>query len=139
MIEIRANVEDRYDEVLSDGGLALVGQLHEQLDGRRRQLLEARERRQTELDAGGTLDFVRAPEDFTVAPVPDALRDRRVESPGPSTRNMDINALSARGPGFTAAFDDANSPYWANMVGVQGSLADAARASLQHDEGGKRC
>ncbi len=92
MIEIRANVEDRYDEVLSDGGLALVGQLHEQLDARRRELLKARQARQAELDAGGTLDFVRAPEDFTVAPVSAALQDRRVEITGPTTRKMVINA-----------------------------------------------
>ena len=39
--------------------------------------------RQAELDAGETLDFVTAPEDFTVAPVPDALQDRRVEITGP--------------------------------------------------------
>ena len=46
MIEIRANVEQRYDEVLTDDGLALVGQLHEQLDGRRKELLAARGARQ---------------------------------------------------------------------------------------------
>ena len=40
MIEIRANVEERYDEVLTDGALELVGKLHEELDGRRRQLLD---------------------------------------------------------------------------------------------------
>ena len=138
MIEIRASVEDRYDEVLTDEGLALVGQLHEELDGRRRKLLRARDERQASLDAGGTLEFVRAPEDFTVAPVPAALADRRVEITGPTSRKMVINALNSGARGFMADFEDSNSPYWSNMVGGQVNLADAARGSMEHEEKGKR-
>ena len=138
MIEIRANVEQRYDEVLTDEGLALVGRLHEQLDGRRRDLLGARGARQAELDAGGTLELRSAPEDFTVAPVPDALQDRRVEITGPTTRKMVINALNSGARGFMADFEDSNSPSWANMVGGQVNLADAARGSMEHEEGGKQ-
>jgi malate synthase len=138
MIEIRANVEQRYDEVLTDDALALVGQLHEQLDGRRRELLRAREQRQAELDAGGTLEFVPAPEDFTVAPIPAALQDRRVEITGPTSRKMVINALNSGARGFMADFEDSNSPNWANMVGGQVNLADAARGSMEHQEEGKQ-
>jgi malate synthase len=137
MIEIRASVEQRYDEVLTDGALALVGQLHEQLEGRRRELLRARDRRQAELDAGGTLDFVTAPQEFTVAPIPDPLQDRRVEITGPTSRKMVINALNSGARGFMADFEDSNSPYWANMVGGQVNLADAARGVMEHEEDGK--
>jgi malate synthase len=137
MIEIRANAEQRYDEVLTDDALALVGQLHEQLDGRRRELLAARTARQAELDAGGTLELRGAPEDFKVGPVPDALQDRRVEITGPTTRKMVINALNSGARGFMADFEDSNSPTWANMVGGQVNLADAARGSMEHSEGGK--
>ena len=31
-MQVRATLEDRYDEVLTDGALALVGRLHEELD-----------------------------------------------------------------------------------------------------------
>src|SRR5215218_3417774 len=137
MIEIRANVEERYDEVLTDGALALVGQLHEQLDGRRRELLRVRAQRQAELDAGGALEFVTTPEDFKVAPAPEALADRRVEITGPTSRKMVINALNSGARGFMADFEDSNSPYWANMVGGQVNLADAVRGSMEHSEGGK--
>jgi malate synthase len=137
MIEIRANAEQRYDEVLTDDGLALVGRLHEQLDGRRRTLLDARQARQVEFDAGGALGFVPAPEDFTVAPIPPALGDRRVEITGPTSRKMVINALNSGARGFMADFEDSNSPTWANMVGGQVNLADAARGSMEHSEGGK--
>ena len=137
MIEIRANVEQRYDEVLTDDALALVGRLHEQLDGRRRELLHAREARQAEFDQGATPELVSAPEDFTVAPVPAALQDRRVEITGPTSRKMVINALNSGARGFMADFEDSNSPTWANMVGGQVNLADAARGSMEHSEGGK--
>jgi len=137
MIEIRANVEQRFDEVLTDDGLALVGRLHEQLDGRRRELLAARAERQASLDEGDTLELVGAPEDFTVAPIPAALADRRVEITGPTTRKMVINALNSGARGFMADFEDSNSPSWANMVGGQVNLADAARGSMEHSEGGK--
>jgi malate synthase len=138
MIEIRANVEQRHDEVLGDDALGLVGRLHEQLDGRRRELLRARAERQASLDEGGTLEFVPAPEDFTVAPIPDALQDRRVEITGPTSRKMVINALNSGARGFMADFEDSNSPYWANMVGGQVNLADAVRGSMEHEENGKQ-
>ena len=103
-----------------------------------RKLLRAREERQAALDAGETLEFVRAPEDFTVAPVPAALADRRVEITGPTSRKMVINALNSGARGFMADFEDSNSPYWANMVGGQVNLADAARGSMEHEEKGKQ-
>jgi len=137
MVEIEAAVEDRYEEVLTDDALELVGRLHEELDGTRRELLRAREERQAELDAGGTLEFVSAPEDFKVAPAPQALADRRVEITGPTSRKMVINALNSGARGFMADFEDSNSPRWDNMVGGQVNLADAIRGTIEHDEKGK--
>jgi malate synthase len=137
-LRIEAPPGDRYDEVLTDGALGLVGRLHEELGARRAQLLRAREERQAELDAGGTLSFVSAAEDFTVAPVPDALQDRRVEITGPTSRKMVINALNSGASGFMADFEDSNSPLWSNMIGGQVNLADAARGSMEHEEKGKQ-
>jgi malate synthase len=122
-IDVRAVPVERHEEVLTTEALALVGHLHEELDDTRRALLDERQERQAELDAGGTLDFVSAPEDFTVAPVPDALQDRRVEITGPTSRKMVINALNSGARGFMADFEDANSPTWRNMVGGQVSAA----------------
>ena len=76
-----------------------------------------------------TLEFVTAPEDFTVAPVPDALQDRRVEITGPTSRKMVINALNSGARGFMADFEDSNSPLWSNMVEGQLNLADAIRGT----------
>ncbi len=131
------NIHAPRQEVLTDEALALVGRLHEELDGRRRKLLDARQELQRRLDAGETLDFVTAPEDFQVAPVPGALQDRRVEITGPTSRKMVINALNSGARGFMADFEDSNSPTWSNMVEGQLNLTDAINDSIEHDENGK--
>ena len=131
------NIQAPHQEATTDEALALVGRLHEELDGRRRELLHAREELQRRLDAGGTLDFVTAPEEFQVAPVPDALLDRRVEITGPTSRKMVINALNSGARGFMADFEDSNSPTWRNVVEGQLNLTDAINGSIEHDENGK--
>src|SRR5919204_6886516 len=131
------NIEAPQREALTDAALALVGRLHEELDGRRRDLLDARQELQERLDAGETLDFVTASEDFQVAAVPDALQNRRVEITGPTSRKMVINALNSGASGFMADFEDSNSPYWSNMVEGQVNLTDAINGSIEHDEKGK--
>jgi malate synthase len=131
------NITAPQQEALTDEALALVGRLHEELDGRRRELLDARQEVQARLDAGETLDFVSAPEDFTVAPIPDALQDRRVEITGPTSRKMVINALNSGARGFMADFEDSNSPYWHNMIEGQLNLTDAIEGTIEHDEKGK--
>jgi malate synthase len=131
------NIQAPQQETLTDEALALVGRLHEELDGRRRHLLDARQELQARLDAGEELEFVTAPEDFTVAPVPDALQDRRVEITGPTSRKMVINALNSGARGFMADFEDSNSPTWRNMVEGQLNLTDAINGTIEHDEKGK--
>jgi malate synthase len=131
------NVEAPSQEALTTEALALVGRLHEELDGRRRELLDARQELQARLDAGESLEFVWAPQEFTVAPVPDALQDRRVEITGPTSRKMVINALNSGARGFMADFEDSNSPYWSNMVEGQVNLTDAIAGGIEHEEKGK--
>jgi malate synthase len=131
------NIQAPKQEALTDEALALVGRLHEELDGRRRELLDKRRELQARLDAGESLDFVEAPEDFRVAPVPDALQDRRVEITGPTSRKMIINALNSGARAFMADFEDANSPYWSNMVEGQANLSEAIAGTIEHSENGK--
>jgi malate synthase len=123
-------------EVLVPEALGLVALLHRELERTRRALLERRMQRQAELDAGASLDFL--PEtrdvregDWTVAPVPEPLQDRRVEITGPTERKMVINALNSGAKGFMADFEDSNSPTWANMIGGQVNLVDAVRGTIE--------
>jgi malate synthase len=141
-VEIKGPQGDRFDEVLTSDALALVARLHREFDATRRKLLAARAQRQTELDAGGTLDFLPDTKDvregdWTIAPEPDALQNRRVEITGPTSRKMVINALNSGATGFMADFEDSNSPTWNNMIGGQVNLADAIRGTIEHEENGK--
>ena len=137
-VEVRGALEERFDEVLTAPALELVAKLHRELDGRRRELLQARQARQAELDAGDTLDFLPSTRDvregdWRVAPPPADLQDRRVEITGPTGRKMVINALNSGARGFMADFEDSNSPTWRNMISGQVNLADAVRGTIEFE------
>jgi malate synthase len=131
---------------LSQGALAFLGALHRRFDERRRELLAARAERQARLDAGTeALGFL--PEtaairdgDWTVAPPPADLADRRVEITGPVSAKMVINALNSGANCFMADFEDANSPTWANNIEGQATLIQAVRRTLAYEDptSGKR-
>jgi len=140
-VEIRGATGERFDEVLTPDALEFIARLHRAFDATRRELLGLRRQRQAELDAGGTLDFLPDTQDvrdgdWTIAPEPDALQNRRVEITGPTSRKMVINALNSGATGFMADFEDSNSPTWHNMIGGQVNLADAVRGTIEHEEKG---
>ncbi|HVL95374.1 MAG TPA: malate synthase A [Solirubrobacteraceae bacterium] len=123
-------------DLFDERALGLVRRLHAELDGERRRLLAARPARRRRL---GFLDETRPirEDDWQIAPVPPALRDRRVEITGPTTPKMVINALNSGARCFMADFEDANSPTWQNMTGGQRTLRDAIRGTLEHEEAGR--
>jgi malate synthase len=110
-----------------------VDRLHRELNPERERLLAARDERK-----GQRPQFVRAPSDFTVAPAPDDLQDRRVEITGPVERKMMINALNSGAKVFMADFEDANSPSWENVVDGQRNVRDAVRRTIELDTGEKQ-
>ncbi|MGN6799558.1 MAG: malate synthase A [Gaiellaceae bacterium] len=114
-------------DVLSADALAFVDRLHRELNPERERLLAARESRR------GAPTFVRAPEDFTVAPAPADLQNRRVEITGPVDRKMMINALNSGAKVFMADFEDANSPTWDNVRDGQQNVYDAVRRQIELD------
>jgi malate synthase len=141
-VAVKAPVEGRFAEVLTDEALAFVGELHERFDGRRRELLERRAERLARWNAGELPDFLdetrEAREgDWQVAPPPPDLQDRRVEITGPTDRKMVINALNSGARGFMADFEDALSPTWSNVVGGQVNLTDAIERRIEHEEDGR--
>src|SRR5829696_616342 len=130
-VEVAGPRDDRYDEVLTERALRLLARLHRELDGRRRQLLAAREERYAELAAGGTLGFLPETKDiredpaWRVAEPAPGLVDRRVEITGPTDRKMTINALNSGAKVWLADFEDANTPHWGNVVSGHLNLGDA--------------
>ena len=122
-------------DVLSDGALQFLADLHRRFEPARRHLLDARQQRQTRFDAGELPDFpaqttdLRAAE-WTVRPAPADLQNRKVEITGPVERKMMINALNSGAKVFMADLEDANSPTWNNCVDGQINLMDAVRRTL---------
>jgi malate synthase len=123
------------DRVLTAEAVAFVAGLHERFEPRRLALLDARAARRERIAAGELPDFL--PEtrevregDWRIEPVPDGLRDRRVEITGPTDRKMVINALNSGARMFMADFEDANAPTFANMVDGQANLTDAIERTI---------
>ncbi|MGI8684893.1 MAG: malate synthase A [Acidimicrobiales bacterium] len=123
-------------EMLSPEAVAFVARLHRGFDGRRRGLLADRVERQARLDAGERPAFAAGgvrDQDWTVAPVPKDLTDRRVEITGPTDRKMMINALNSGAAVFMADFEDSLAPTWENVVLGQRNLHDAVRRTIAFD------
>ncbi|NOY26229.1 MAG: malate synthase A [Oligoflexia bacterium] len=143
-VVIRADQSGRRADVLTPAALDFVAELVRSFGPRRAELLAARREQQARFnrpaDDGGSLpDFpaetaaLRAA-DWTVAPLPTDLLDRRVEITGPVERKMIINALNSGANCFMADFEDSNSPTWANCIDGQVNLIDAVAGSIEFDD-----
>ncbi|MGY3041107.1 malate synthase [Rhodanobacter sp. TND4EL1] len=124
-----------YESILTPAALALLARLHRRFEPTRQRLLQARGERQAAWDAGSLPDFrtdtaaIRE-SDWRVAPIPAALRDRRVEITGPVERKMIINALNSGAKVFMADFEDSSAPTFANQLDGQINLRDAVHGSI---------
>ena len=134
-IDVRGPMLERFEDVLTPEALAFVARLHREFNQTRERLLQARRERQAEIAAGTMPDFlpqtrhIRESE-WTVAPLPRDLADRKVEITGPTDRKMIINALNSGASVYMADFEDANTPTWSNMVGGQVNLIDAVDGTI---------
>src|ERR1700722_13407463 len=127
-VAITGTVQPGYEAMLGHDALAFVADLARTFGPRVTELL-ARRRQGTVLDFLPETADVRARE-WTVAPLPNDLLDRRVEITGPTERKMVINALNSGASVFMADFEDANSPTWQNQVEGQQNLFDAVRRTI---------
>lgn len=136
-VTITAPITPEYAEILTTEALEFLATLHRHFNARRLELLARRTERQRALDAGERPDFL--PEtahiresDWTIAPFPPQLNDRRVEITGPVDRKMVINALNSGAKVFMADFEDANTPTWQNQIEGQINLRDALRRTITY-------
>jgi malate synthase len=135
--QILAPAHPAQDRVLTPGALEFIAELQRRFNARRLELLVARAVRQKRLDAGEKPDFLPETKpiresEWTVAPIPWDLLDRRVEITGPVDRKMIINALNSGAKVFMADFEDSNTPTWANLIEGQLNLMDAVRKTIAH-------
>src|SRR5947209_11953847 len=134
-IEVVGPVTAEFAQILTPDAMKFVATLVRTFAGRRDELLEKRVQRQADLDAGKMPDFLPETEhirqgDWTIAPVPTDLQERRVEITGPVERKMIINALNSGASVFMAEFEDALSPTLENIVVGQLNLRDAVGRTI---------
>lgn len=137
-VQISGEMRPGFQEVLTPEAMQFVMKLEQRFGDRRQQLLARRQERQNQIDAGQLPDFLQETADirkgdWTVAPLPPDLQDRRVEITGPSgDRKMVINALNSGARLFMADFEDANSPTWENTIQGQINMKDAVRRNISY-------
>lgn len=128
-------IDGAYAEILTPEAVEFLAELSSHFDARREDLLCRRAERWEGLRQGllpGFLSETRKIREsaWTVAPIPSALQDRRVEITGPVERKMVINALNSGASVFMADFEDANSPTWDNNLQGQINVRDAVNGSI---------
>ena len=138
-VEFVIPASGRYAEILTPEAVAFVVGLQRTFNERRKELLEARAARQKRLDAGERPDFLKETKgiresEWTVAPLPADLLDRRVEITGPVDRKMIINALNSGAKVFMADFEDSTTPTWDNVMEGQLNLRDAVRRTITFED-----
>ncbi len=136
-IELTAAIPADAQDILSPEALEFVAGLERLTRATRKQLLAARQARQSRIDAGELPDFL--PEtaqirqsDWQIAPIPSDLQDRRVEITGPVDRKMVINALNSGAMTFMADLEDSHSPTWEATIAGQVNLRDAVSGTIDY-------
>jgi malate synthase len=124
-----------HESILTPDAIAFIVDLERRFDAERRHLLALRAERQQRLDTGWRPDFLPETKavregDWSVAPLPKDLLDRRVEITGPPDRKMVINALNSGASCFMADFEDSSTPTWANLIEGQINLRDAVAGTI---------
>jgi malate synthase len=136
-IAVLGAITPEFAQILTPQALDFMAKLIRKFEGRRRELMQARVARQAEFDAGKRPDFLLQTKhvresDWSVAPAPRDLQDRRVEITGPVERKMMINALNSGANVFMADFEDSCSPTWENIIQGQINLRDAVRRTISY-------
>ena len=135
-VEIIGEMKPGFEEILTSEAIGLVAMLQREFGAERENLLARRVEIQKKLEKGWVPEFLAETKDvresdWTVAPLPDDLRDRRVEITGPTDRKMVINALNSGASVFMTDFEDSNAPTWDNMVRGHINLRDAVNGTIE--------
>ena len=138
-VELKIAPVPGQDEILTQDALAFIVGLERKFSAERHRLLAEREEVQAWLDAGNKPAFPAETQkirddDWTVAPLPADILDRRVEITGPVDRKMIINALNSGAHVFMADFEDSSTPLWSNLIDGQVNLRDAIAGTISYTD-----
>lgn len=131
------NQQHLQSEVISADAAEFLICLHEKFENLRQNLLIRRRHQAAQFAQGSKPHFlaetksIRSAE-WSVAPAPWDLEDRRVEITGPAEPKMMINALNSGAKVFMADLEDSLSPIWENILQAQESLRRAVQRTLSY-------
>jgi malate synthase len=136
-IQVLAPTPEEFNRVMTSDALGFVGKLSREFEPRRREILENRQKAKAAVDRGQFPDFLPETEnirqgEWKISPVPEDLKDRRVEITGPVDRKMIINALNSGASTYMADFEDSHSPTWNNTLQGQVNLCDAVNRTITY-------
>ncbi|XP_050222897.1 malate synthase, glyoxysomal [Mercurialis annua] len=143
-VDIRGRYDEEFAKILTKDALQFVADLQREFRPRIRYAMECRMEAKRRYNGGGLPGFDPATayireSDWSCAPVPPAVADRRVEITGPVERKMVINALNSGAKVFMADFEDALAPTWENLIRGQVNLRDAVNGTISfHDKARNR-
>lgn len=131
-----------FGNIITPKALEFLQELQLNFNETRLQLLENRKVQQAQFDNGFLPKFPTETAEirnsnWTAAPIPTDLLDRRVEITGPVDRKMVINALNSGAKTFMTDFEDSCSPTWDNLLEGQQNLKDAIRKTISLEQNGK--
>ena len=117
-----------------------VAQLVREFGSSHRALLKLRQERKQRFLEGEIPQFLTSTEnirytDWLIAPIPEDLKDRRVEITGPSAdTKMVINAFNSGANVYMSDFEDSQTPTWYNSMTGQQNLFEAVRGGLRYKD-----
>ncbi|XWS51371.1 hypothetical protein CRYUN_Cryun12cG0171200 [Craigia yunnanensis] len=138
-VDIRGRFDEEFAKILTKDALQFVADLQREFRNHIKYAMECRKEAKRRYNEGALPGFDPATRyvregEWTCAPVPPAVADRRVEITGPVERKMIINALNSGAKVFMADFEDALSPSWENLMRGQINLKDAVDGTITfHD------
>ncbi|GEN74224.1 malate synthase A [Chryseobacterium lathyri] len=133
--QLKIKAQKQFGEIFTPELTDFLVALHQNFNPKRLTLLEERKKTQQFFDLGNLPAFLPETEEirngnWSCAPLPADLLDRRVEITGPVDRKMIINALNSGASTFMADFEDSNSPTWENCIQGQINLSDAVQRKI---------
>ncbi|KAK6924703.1 Malate synthase [Dillenia turbinata] len=150
-VDIRGRYDEEFARILTKNALQFVTELQREFRNHIMYAMECRKEAKMRYNSGALPGFDPATKyirkgEWTCAPVPPVVADRKVEIIGPVERKMIINALNSGakvfiitlvdkflkrlvGRGTQADFEDALPPCWENLDAVNGTITfhDKAR------------
>ncbi|KAE8123955.1 hypothetical protein FH972_018868 [Carpinus fangiana] len=143
-VDIRGRYDEEFAKILTVDALQFVVDLQREFRNHVKYAMECRREAKRRYNEGAVPGFDPATRcvregEWTCAPVPPSVADRRVEITGPVERKMIINALNSGAKVFMADFEDALSPSWENLMRGQVNLKDAVDGTISfHDKARNR-